>query len=52
MICCENYTEDDIVSELNCDERHVFHTACLTEWMKQKTICPLCKRTVSVNGSG
>lgn len=52
MICCEDFTEDAIVSELNCDERHIFHTECLTEWMRQKTICPLCKRTVSIPESG
>lgn len=25
VICMENFTEDSLVAELNCDERHIFH---------------------------
>ena len=28
-ICCEDFTDEAVVSELNCDDRHIFHTACI-----------------------
>ena len=45
-ICCEDFKDDTEVSELKCDERHVFCTTCLSEWMKQNNVCPLCKTEV------
>lgn len=47
-ICMEDFKETSEISELNCDERHIFHTTCLQEWMKQNLICPLCKTEVQV----
>lgn len=35
IICLTNFKEDDQVSELNCDERHIFHTQCLQPWLEQ-----------------
>lgn len=29
IICLAQFKEDDQVSELNCDDRHIFHTTCL-----------------------
>ena len=49
VICCEDFTDDAHISELNCDDRHIFHTECLTHWMREKTSCPLCKREVKIN---
>lgn len=30
------------VTNLNCG--HIFHTACITEWLSQTPTCPLCRR--------
>jgi hypothetical protein len=40
---------EDQVSELNCDNRHMFHTLCLEMWLKTnpESICPLCKKPIS-----
>lgn len=48
IICMEEFKADSEISELTCDERHIFHTTCLQEWMKQSLICPLCKTDVQV----
>ncbi len=45
-ICLGDYTEKDKVAELNCDQRHYFHAACLEDWLKRKPECPLCKKPV------
>ena len=44
VICCEEFKEDSMVTQLNCFEKHVFHTACVQEWMKKKTVCPICRK--------
>ena len=46
-ICFEDYVENDEYVELPCDTRHMFHTSCITEWLKQKDTCPLCKTPVT-----
>jgi hypothetical protein len=45
-ICTEAFTNESEVSELLCNEKHIFHTTCLTDWMRFNTICPLCKSPV------
>jgi len=47
VICIEMYKEDDEIAELNCDERHYFHAKCIEIWLKNKLICPLCKKDVN-----
>ncbi|TNV77249.1 hypothetical protein FGO68_gene2350 [Halteria grandinella] len=46
-ICLQEYVQSDELAELNCDERHCFHSKCLEDWLRHKLECPLCKRTVS-----
>ena len=46
-ICLQDYTPSDEVAELNCDDRHCFHSRCLEDWLKHKLECPLCKRPVT-----
>jgi C4-type Zn-finger protein len=48
IICMDDFSEKSEVSELKCDERHIFHTACLQKWMQQNLNCPLCKTTVKL----
>ena len=46
IICLEKFKTDELVSELPCDERHIFHFDCLSLWLRTKQICPLCKQPV------
>ena len=46
-ICCCEYEPDDMVARLKCNERHMFHKACLTAWIKQgKNSCPICRSPI------
>jgi hypothetical protein len=38
-ICIEEIREDS--KELSC--KHVFHTKCITEWLKKAHTCPTCR---------
>jgi hypothetical protein len=40
---------DDIVSELNCNEGHIFHTGCLEVWLRNREVCPLCLTAINTN---
>lgn len=46
-ICLGEYTDQDEIAELKCDERHYFHYKCLEDWLKRKLECPLCKKEVT-----
>lgn len=46
-ICINNYEETEIVSVLsNC--KHMFHLECITEWVKYKQECPMCRKCISI----
>lgn len=44
-ICMENFVEGDgkMIAELNCNNKHIFHLECLSEWVKKNDTCPLCR---------
>jgi len=47
-ICFVEYTEEDIVTKLDCNEKHVFHEDCISTWIKQgKNSCPICRSTIN-----
>ena len=46
IICMVDFQENDLISELACDGRHIFHTDCLHEWLKHDLRCPMCKKAV------
>ncbi|CDW74279.1 zinc finger protein [Stylonychia lemnae] len=46
QICLNKFLDDDEITELNCDQRHYFHTECIQTWTKRKLECPLCKEPV------
>jgi hypothetical protein len=35
------------ITPLPCDVKHTFHKECITEWLKLKNECPLCKKKVT-----
>jgi len=44
-ICLGNYELEETISVLpNCD--HVYHDACVVEWIKRSGKCPLCRSNI------
>ena len=49
-ICYCDYQEDDIVSKLSCNEKHIFHKDCLTQWIATgKNTCPICRGPIDAS---
>ncbi len=46
-ICLVEFTPQDEIIPLPCDEKHYFHTPCISEWLKNNNICPLCKKPIT-----
>jgi E3 ubiquitin-protein ligase DOA10 len=46
-ICLLEYAQDDEIIQLPCDERHFFHSGCITEWLNKNNNCPLCKAPIT-----
>ncbi|KAG5449274.1 E3 ubiquitin-protein ligase rnf126 [Clonorchis sinensis] len=54
-ICFEDYQVSEEVMQLPC--QHVYHTTCVTTWLKQHATCPVCRkdlngRDTSMDGTG
>jgi len=49
-ICQGNYITGEEITFLPC--RHHFHKECITPWLKDNRICPLCKEDVTRSDSG
>ena len=43
-VCLEAYNDGDAI--VLCPCKHGYHLHCLEGWLKVKSICPLCKRSV------
>lgn len=43
IICAELFKEKSAVVQLPCSVKHLFHEACIKQWIKNKTICPICR---------
>jgi len=49
VICCEKFEKDDgkPITQLKCNEMHMFHTECITENIKAgSTKCPICREEI------
>mmetsp|Transcript_42362 Transcript_42362/g.65011 ORF Transcript_42362/g.65011 Transcript_42362/m.65011 type:complete len:112 (+) Transcript_42362:1190-1525(+) len=46
-ICMEEYTANDDVVTLPCNEKHFFHEHCIKDWLKTNNSCPLCKKPIT-----
>ncbi|KAL8058768.1 hypothetical protein ABFX02_03G042900 [Erythranthe guttata] len=42
-ICREEYKDNEDLGTLECG--HDFHKDCISQWLMQKNICPICKTT-------
>ncbi|XP_058072180.1 E3 ubiquitin-protein ligase RING1-like [Magnolia sinica] len=40
-ICLDEFGDDMEVKRMSCS--HVFHGACITQWLEQSNMCPLCR---------
>jgi E3 ubiquitin-protein ligase RNF115/126 len=43
-ICVNSFELDENINELEC--KHLFHTSCLSEWVKYKSDCPVCRHCI------
>lgn len=48
-ICLAEYEEGDSVKRLPCT--HLFHSECVSKWLKVNKICPCCKQSIRQEGS-
>lgn len=45
LICMEEFKEgEDFVTPLACDARHMYHSDCIEQWLKNDNCCPFCKK--------
>ena len=47
-ICLGEFADnkDAKIAEVKCTGKHIFHVACLEEWIKKNDICPLCREPI------
>ena len=50
MICLADFVPEEQVRRLPCG--HLYHCACIDEWLRRCTDCPLCKMNVDRNLRG
>jgi predicted nucleic acid-binding Zn ribbon protein len=43
-ICVSEIEEGEQITELEC--KHILHTSCITEWVKYKSECPVCRHAI------
>ena len=41
--CLQVFEPQEEVIKLPCFKSHIFHTACLTPWLKAHSTCPICR---------
>lgn len=41
-ICLNRYAEQELLTQLPC--QHEFHSSCISEWLKSRPHCPVCRR--------
>ena len=45
-ICLENIVIGQNIYQLSC--KHLFHKSCVTNWFKEKSECPYCRKKYNV----
>lgn len=43
-VCISDFQKEEIVVILSCN--HVYHKNCVEEWIKTKSNCPYCRKSV------
>ena len=50
IICMMPFNEDDLITKLNCDGKHFYHTSCIEGWIKQgNNQCPVCRQIINAD---
>ena len=49
-ICYEEYVDKAVLRVLIC--KHYFHDKCITGWLSQKKICPICLTDIETGNAG
>lgn len=44
-ICLSEFEKKEKIVKLECD--HLYHDHCISEWIKYKSECPVCRKKVS-----
>ena len=45
VICSDGFEGTQVV-KLPCDDKHVYHTACIEQWLVRNPVCPICRANV------
>ena len=46
-ICYDDFKQGDKVTQLKCNEAHIYHTDCIIEWISRgENTCPLCRAPI------
>lgn len=47
IICMAPYQQNEMITKLNCNARHYYHTRCIEDWIKQgSNQCPMCREPI------
>lgn len=44
MVCLCEFEEGEQLRRLACNRSHIFHQACIDEWLVRSDVCPVCKQ--------
>ena len=47
IICRVEFDAESQITPLPCNIKHYFHTECVTEWLRTKQECPLCRHKIT-----
>ena len=48
IICMTPYSKNDMITKLNCNSTHYYHTSCIENWIKQgSNQCPMCREPIN-----
>ncbi|KAL6122355.1 hypothetical protein NUSPORA_00595 [Nucleospora cyclopteri] len=45
VICLGDFKQDAKVLKLHC--KHIYHTKCISDWLKENNYCPFCKEKIA-----
>ncbi|XP_074581139.1 uncharacterized protein LOC141837668 isoform X2 [Curcuma longa] len=48
-ICLEEYKDNKKLGRLKCG--HDYHICCISQWLKMKNVCPICRASASTDAS-
>lgn len=50
VICLQDYKNEEEIITLPCT--HLFHAACIKDWLQRDKSCPICKFTITNESLG